>query len=95
MTKAWLLPLDNGVNVVGVGWPYPPANTAAVRAAWAQRKPAVGGVIRPGQHLLLVFGLIRTTARAGKSDGPVIVYTSGGNSFTLAEQVSLVVAPKC
>ena len=95
MTKAWLLPLARGVNAVGVGWPYPPANTAEVRAEWAQRKPAVGDVIRPSQHLLLVFGLVRTTARAGKSGGPVIVYTADGSSYILAEDVSLVMAPNC
>lgn len=90
MTKAWVTPIFANTPLIGTAlWP-PPASPA-----WAQRKPAEGAVIKPGQDLNLVFGLTRTTARAGRSDGPVIVYTANGNTYMLAENVSLVVARKC
>jgi hypothetical protein len=98
MTKSWLVPIEHvggTLDLVGAGWPYPPGFSQPVRWAWALRKPAVGAVIRAHQDLNLVFGLRRTTAKSGRSDGAVIGYTAGGSTYTLAENVSLVVAPKC
>jgi len=102
MTKAWLVPIGHspgsgrvGGMLVGAGWPYPPSFTKLVRSVWAQRRPAVGATIKPGQDLNLVFGLTRTTAKAGKSSGPLIAYTTGGLSYTVAEQTTLEVAAKC
>jgi hypothetical protein len=40
-----------------------------------------------------VFGLTRTTVKAGRSDGPLISYTADGNSYTVQEQTALEVAP--
>ena len=102
-TKAWLVPIghtpgqaNNGGGIlVGAGWPYPPSFTALVRSVWAKRRPAVGATIKPGQDLNLVFGLTRTTAKAGKSDGPAIWYTASGSSYTVNEKTSLVVAARC
>jgi hypothetical protein len=96
MTMSWLVPIyhdpKNGdFDDVGVGFPYPPTTAPE----WGRRRPAAGGVIKPGQTFNLVFGLTRTSARAGRSGGPVITYTAGGNSYTLSEVTSLVVAGKC
>jgi hypothetical protein len=99
-TKMWLLPIyhdpktGNFLNA-GAGFPYPPAYSAGVRSAWAQRRPAVGATIKSRQDLNLVFGLTRTTAKTGKSGGPAIAYTAGGSSYTVAEQTTLEIAAKC
>jgi len=99
MTRAWLVPVgqtgNGGTMTVGAGWPYPPSFTALVRSVWAQRRPAVGATIKPGQDLNLVFGLTRTTANAGKSSGPAITYTAGGSTYTVQEKTSLMVASTC
>lgn len=96
MTKAWLVPIGQtsggGTIDVGAGWPYPPSFTALVRAVWAQRRPAVGAAIKPGQDLNLVFGLTRTMGSVGKSDGPAITYTAAGSTYTVQEKTGLVVA---
>jgi len=96
MTKAWLVPIgqtgSGGTLDVGAGWPYPPSFTALVRSVWAQRRPAAGATIKPGQDLNLVFGLTRTTGSVGKSDGPAITYTAAGSTYTVQEKTSLVVA---
>lgn len=96
MTKSWLVPLyhdpKNGNWVdVGAGSPYPPTTSPQ----WGQQRPAIGGVIKAGQDLTLVFGLTRTSARAGKSDGPAITYTANGASYTVREKTSLIVAANC
>lgn len=96
MTSAWLVPFyfdkkDGNTDTIGVGWAYPPAT----RPEWPQRRPAIGAVIKPGQDLNLVFGLIRTTPRNGTSDGPAIVYTSNGNTYTMQEGINLTVSPDC
>jgi hypothetical protein len=98
MTKPWLAPIHynpkNGDYVdVGVGAPYPPSTSETPQ--WAQRRPAIGGIIGASKTLTLVFGLTRTTAKAGKSSGPVIAYTAGGTSYTVKERVSLIVAADC
>jgi hypothetical protein len=95
MTKAWLVPIyhdpKNGNYVVlGVGAAYPPTTAPE----WRHREPAVGAVIHPHQDLNIVFGLIRTSARNGRSDGPATTYTAGGSTWTVKEQVSLVVAAR-
>ena len=96
MTKPWLVPIYHDPNTgnhldVGAGGSYPPTTSPQ----WAQRKPALGGVIRAHQDLNLVFGLTRTSAKAGKSDGPEITYSSGGNNYTVQELTTLVVAATC
>jgi len=92
MTEAWLEPLNTHGPQLGVGQPYPPVTYPL----WADRVPAVGAVILPGQDLQLVFGVLRTTAANGTSDGPMIVYNAGRTSYTLREQISLGVArTKC
>lgn len=92
MTEAWLVPLNTSGPQLGVGTAYPPVTYPF----WADRVPAVGAVIRPGQNLQLEFGVLRTTAADGNSDGPMIVYTAGRTTYTLREQVSLAVAhTKC
>jgi len=96
MTKAWLVPIgqtgDGSTMDVGAGWPYPPSFTKLVRAVWAQRQPAVGATIKPGQDLNLVFGLTRTKGSVGKSDGPAITYTAAGSTYTVQEETGLVLA---
>jgi hypothetical protein len=82
----------NGNSVtVGSGFPWPPPNTPQ----WPHRKAAIGGTIRPGQTLNLVFGLVRTTPKAGTSAGPLITYTAGGNTYTVKEGFTLEVAAHC
>jgi hypothetical protein len=91
MTEAWLVPRDGGPNL-GVGFPYPPVTSPL----WAYRVPASGAVIEPGEDLNLVFGLLRTTAADGSSDGPMIVYAAGRTTYTLREKLSLALArTKC
>lgn len=91
MTEAWLVPLNQHGPQMGVGLEWPP--TRPIWASqWAAREPAIGGVIRPGQVLELAFGVIRTTAADGYSDGPMVVYTAGRSSYTLREQFALAVA---
>jgi hypothetical protein len=93
MTRAWVVPIyhdpkTGNLELIGVGWPYPPTS----QPTWPQRRPAVGAVIKPGQDLNLVFGLIRTTSHDGRSDGPVIAYTANGSTYTMKEAVSLLAA---
>ena len=93
MTKAWVVPIyhdpkTGNLELIGVGWPYPPTS----QPTWPQRSPAAGAIVKPGQDLNLVFGLIRTTGGNGRSDGPVIVYTVNGSSYTIHEAVSLLLA---
>jgi hypothetical protein len=91
MTEAWLVPLNQHGEQMGVGTEWPP--TRPIWAPqWAAREPAVGGVIRPGQVLQLAFGVLRTTAADGYSDGPMVVYTAGHSSYILREQFALAVA---
>jgi hypothetical protein len=90
MTTAWVTPVFANTPLIGAVLSWPPAGPA-----WAQRRPAAGAVIKPGQDLNLVFGLTRTTPRSGRSDGPVIVYTADGNTYTLAENTSLIVQANC
>ena len=92
MTEAWLVPVNASGPQLGVGLAYPPVTYAL----WPNRVPAVGGVIRPGQSLQLAFGVLRTTAADGRSDGPKIVYTDGHTTYVLHEKVSLAVSrTKC
>ena len=90
MTKVWLMQLHTDSAQLGVGGPWPPVTDSL----WPVRVPAVGGVIQPGKVLQLAFGVIRTTAAGGSSDGPVVVYTVGRTTYTLREQFSLAVATK-
>jgi hypothetical protein len=91
MTEAWLVPHDGGPNL-GVGFPYPPVTSPL----WAHKVPASGAVIEPGEDLNLAFGVLRTTAADGSSNGPTIVYTAGHTTYTLRESVSLALArTKC
>jgi hypothetical protein len=80
--------------LIGVGWPWPLSLargplSGPVRWAWARRKPAGGGIIRPNQDLNLAFGLTRTTPGNAHSGGPVITYTANGRSYTVQEQTTL------
>ncbi|MGH3293142.1 MAG: hypothetical protein ACRDP7_15175, partial [Trebonia sp.] len=81
MTEAWLVPLHLHSEQLGMGGPWPPVTDSL----WPVRVPAVGGVIQPGKILQLAFGVIRTTAADGSSDGPVVVYTAGRTTYTLRE----------
>ncbi|MGH3290505.1 MAG: hypothetical protein ACRDP7_01725 [Trebonia sp.] len=91
MTEAWLVRRDGGPNL-GVGFPYPPVTSPL----WARKVPAAGAVIEPGEDLNLAFGMLRTTAADGSSDGPEVVYTSGGTAYTLRENITLALAgTKC
>jgi hypothetical protein len=91
MTEAWLVRRDGGPNL-GVGFPYPPVRSPL----WADKVPATGAVIEPGEDLNLAFGMFRTTAADGSSDGPEVVYTSGGTTYTLREKLTLALAgTKC
>jgi hypothetical protein len=98
MTSAWIVPIyhdpkNGNYETVGVGWDYPPPVTS--NPQWKQRRPAVGGTVKPGQELNLVFGLIRTGARNGTSGGPVVTYSAGGSSHTMQMAVRMIVSPKC
>lgn len=91
-TKAWLVPIwhtHGDYDVIGDGFPYPPVTWGT----WKQRRPAIGGVIRPGQSLNLLFG-IKRTARVGRTGPTRIVYTAGGNTYTLTESTSTVMNPR-
>src|SRR5215469_10026771 len=85
---AWVLPIFNH-TLVGPG-PWPPSGPA-----WAMRLRAAGAVIQPGQAMNLVFGVTRTSANAGRSDGPAISYSADGSTFTLQENISLILADSC
>jgi hypothetical protein len=96
MTRPWLVPIyydrKNGNHLtVGTGFPYPPPDTPQ----WRERRLAIGGTIRPGQNLNLVFGVTRTTARSGTSGGPVVTYTAAGSAYTLKEKFTLEAARHC
>ncbi len=96
--QVWLVPIrwdarEHAHINVGVGWPYPPPLKRAPQ--WVLREPAIGGIIRPHHTLNLVFGLTRTTAKAGKAPVPVIAYIAGGTSYTVREQTELIVAADC
>ena len=99
MTKQlWLVPIrwdakhDVHTNV-GSGGPYPPPLSESPQ--WVLRRPAIGGIIKAHHTLNLVFGLTRTTAKAGKAPVPVIAYTADGTSYTVKEQTALIVAADC
>jgi hypothetical protein len=85
MTTAFLVPMNNNGPQLGFGFAYPPVTYPF----WADRVPASGATIQPGQDLTLVFGVTRTTDANGHSNGPMIVYTSGRSSYTLREKISL------
>ena len=96
MGKTWLVPIyhdpgNGNFVVVGVGAPYPPTTAPE----WPDRRPAIGATIRPGQDLNLVFPLTRTTAKAGKSRGPMITYAAGGSDYSVSEKTSMIVAENC
>jgi hypothetical protein len=78
-------------TLIGAGFTWPPATNPA----WAQRQPATGGTIRPGQTLNLVFGLTITSGTNGRSDGSVIDYSASGTSYTQDEPITLKVAEHC
>jgi hypothetical protein len=82
MTKAWLMPLykppHGSLSYAGVQ-SYPPTSWPE----WPNRQPIPAAVIKPGQYLNLVFGLTRTTAGPGRTDGAVITYTANRISYTL------------
>jgi hypothetical protein len=87
-TRAYLVPITHTpghYQVIGeASWPP----TARV---WAQRHPIVGGVMKPGQSLNLVFGLTMISNRGGYSSGPTLTYTADGGSYTIEEQTALTV----
>jgi hypothetical protein len=94
MTKpAWLIPVyhpPGQFDLVGAAYAYPPVTWPT----WRYHRPADGAVISGHKAANLVFGLIRTTGRSGTSAGPAIIYSSGGNTYVVREQVSLVVAAR-
>ncbi len=87
VTMFWVTPIFNSTLIGTALWP-------PTGPAWAQRRPAVGAVVPAHTDLNLVFGLART-AKRGTSDGVDVVYSAGGNTYTLAQNTTLVVAPKC
>jgi hypothetical protein len=92
MTAAWVEPLNTTGPQIGVGLAYPPATYPL----WSHRVPAAGAVIRPGQDLQLVFGVLRTTAADGSSAAPMIVYTVRRSTYTLRMKGSIATAvTKC
>jgi hypothetical protein len=84
LTKAYLVPIRDRTLIGEASWP-PTAR------AWQQRRPAIGGTIKPGQTLNLVFGLTMTTSRGGYSSGPLISYSADGNAYSVQEQTALTV----
>jgi len=93
MTKAWLVPQyksHNTTDYLGEQVSYPPVSYRT----WPERQPIPGAVIKPGQELNLIFGVTRTGSKDGTTDGPVIIYTAGGNTYTLQEHFGIVlIAP--
>ncbi len=81
MTKAWLMPLykspRGGLDYAGVQ-SYPPTSWPE----WPNRQPIPGAVIKPGQDLNFIFGLMRTAAGPGRTDGAVITYRANRTSYT-------------
>ncbi len=91
MTKAWVIPLrrlPREIEAVGAGYPYPPVTWPT----WKYRQAVPGAVVPAGKWLNLVFGLTRTTAKGGRSNGPTVSYTAGGNSYSMREQTALALA---
>jgi hypothetical protein len=89
--SAWVVPdvVTPGEDLgVGVEEDYPPVSWPT----WSKREAIPGALVRPRQdELSLVFGLTRTTSRAGHSGGPVITYTANGNTYRVQERTALVV----
>lgn len=90
MTTAWLIPLYKSPRG---GWDYAGDQVYPLTKwqTWPQRQPIPGAVIKPHQTLNLVFGLTRTAARIGRTDGPVVTYTASGNTYTLREHFGFVI----
>jgi hypothetical protein len=93
ISKAWLTPQwkspSGSLNYAGDP-DYPPITWGA----WPQRQQIPGAVIRPHQTLNLIFGAWRTAPRIGRTVGPVITYTSSGDTYALQEHFGFVlVAP--
>lgn len=78
---AWILPAPNGrLEILAAPWPPPDPR----HKFWFQRKRAEGAQIKPGETVELVVTAARTTTtRNGRSIGPLIVYTTGGDTFRL------------
>ena len=95
MARAWLMPFykppHGSWSYVGAGEPYPPTRWPE----WPNRQSIPGAVIKPGQGLNLFFGLTRTTAAPGRTDGAVLTYTANRTSYTVQADFRFVVAERC
>ena len=100
VTSAWLTPIltdpsDGDHEQIGFGFAWPPHENKIAREEWARRVPLIGAVIKPGQDPNLSFGVARTGTSAGRSDPPLVTYTSDGHTYTANEGFAIVVAPLC
>ena len=94
MSRAWIVPIYHDAKTGNFDLAEPGVPT------WNQRQPAVGAVIRPAkgpaEAVTLEYGVMRTTtATAGRSDPPVIVYKADGTTFTVQQGFDLVLADNC
>jgi hypothetical protein len=62
---------------------------------WPNRQPIPGAVVKPGQGLNLVFGLMRTAAGPARTDGAVLTYIANRNSYTVHADSGFVLTKKC
>jgi hypothetical protein len=86
ITRAYVIPIINK-RAIGTLASWPPR--ASMWAAWSQRQAVPGAVIGPGATVNLVFGLTLTKTVWGRANGPVITYTSAGNSYSVSEQIGV------
>lgn len=88
-TRAYLVPISHlprrPYELIGEAYWPPKARV------WAQRRPVVGAVIKPGQTLNLVFGLTMISNHGGYTSGPTLTYTANGTSYSIEEQTALTV----
>lgn len=90
-SRAYLVPAGPGVNLPLIGLqPWPPVSYPE----WKYRRLAIGAKIAPGKRANLVFAQTRTSTHPQPAR-PVITYSAGGTSYTLAEATETIVAVSC
>jgi hypothetical protein len=88
MTRAFVVPIQHRpgqYQAIGELTVWPPASDPV----WAHRHAIPGAAVPAGATLNLIFGLTQTTGKVGRADGPLITYSSDGNSYTIQEQTAL------
>jgi hypothetical protein len=92
MGVPWLVPLLNGDDNMGMGYPWPP--TLKQFPQWRYRRHADGAVVRPGQNPDLVIPVWRTGKKAGQAS-ITVYYTANGNTYTWTGNWQVAIAANC